>query len=142
MNIKQIAKITFSSAILTLSMIVFMPNLVFANSHYLKDSKQETTINLTKNDLNGDLLLKINTANNFAGNIKLNGKNIQKIEANSTEIHLLSLLQKGKNILEINSVQKSTGANLQVELTGTNTQISQESGGSGNIQHTLVINVP
>ncbi|OBQ45258.1 MAG: hypothetical protein HEQ12_13500 [Aphanizomenon flos-aquae DEX188] len=142
MNINQIVNITFCSVILTLSIPVFMPNLVFANSHYLKDSKQETTINLTEDDLQEDLLLKINTANNFAGNIKINGKNIQKIEGNSTKISIFKLLQKGKNILEINGVQKSTGANLQVELIGTNTQISQESGGSGNIQHTLVINVP
>ena len=142
MNINQIVNITFCSVILTLSITVFMPNLVFANSHYLKDSKQETTINLTEDDLQEDLLLKINTANNFAGNIKINGKNIQKIEGNSTKISIFKLLQKGKNILEINGVQKSTGANLQVELIGTNTQISQESGGSGNIQHTLVINVP
>ena len=142
MNINQIVNITFCSVILTLSMSVFMPNLVFANSHYLKDSKQETTINLTEDDLQEDLLLKINTANNFAGNIKINGKNIKKIKGNSTKISIFKLLQKGKNILEINGVQKSTGANLQVELIGTNTQISQESGGSGNIQHTLVINVP
>jgi hypothetical protein len=141
MNIKQIAKITFSSAILTLSMIVFMPNLVFANSHYLKDSKQETTINLTENDLKENLLLKINTANNFSGNIKLNGKNIKKIEGNSAEISLLKLLKKGKNILEINGIQKSNGANLQVELIGANTEIYQESGGSGDIQHILVIYV-
>ena len=70
MNIKQIVNMTFCAAILTLSMPVFMPNLVFANSHYLKDSKQETTINLTEDDLKENLLLKINTANNFSGNIK------------------------------------------------------------------------
>ncbi len=142
MNIKQIVKITFSSAILTLSMIVFMPNLVFANSHYLKDSKQETTINLNEDDLKENLLLKINTANNFSGNIKLNGKNIKKIAGNSAEISLLKLLKKGKNILEINAVNKSIGATLRVELIGANTEISQESGGSGDIQHILVIYVP
>ena len=142
MNIKQIVNMTFCAAILTLSMPVFMPNLVFANSHYLKDSKQETTINLTEDDLQEDLLLKINTANNFAGNIKINGKNIQKIEGNSTEISLLKLLKKGKNIIEINGVDKSIGSTLRVELIGANTQISQESGGSGDIQHILVIYVP
>ena len=78
MNIKQIVNMTFCAAILTLSMPVFMPNLVFANSHYLKDSKQEMTINLNEDDLKENLLLKINTANNFSGNIKLNGKNIKK----------------------------------------------------------------
>ncbi|MEY2914719.1 MAG: hypothetical protein RLZZ184_4028, partial [Cyanobacteriota bacterium] len=118
------------------------PNLVFANSHYLKDSKQETTINLNEDDLKENLLLKINTANNFSGNIKLNGKNIKKIEGNSTEISLLKLLQKGKNIIEINGVDKSIGSTLRVELIGANTQISQESGGSGDIQHILVIYVP
>jgi hypothetical protein len=142
MNIKQIVNMTFCATILILSMPVFMPNLVFANSHYLKDSKQETTINLNEDDLKENLLLKINTANNFAGNIKVNGKNIKKIEGNSTEISLLKLLKKGKNIIEINGVDKSIGSTLRVELIGANTQISQESGGSGDIQHILVIYVP
>ncbi|MBD2270611.1 hypothetical protein H6F62_18090 [Anabaena sp. FACHB-1391] len=142
MNIKQIVNMTFCAAILTLSMPVFMPNLVFANSHYLKDSKQETTINLNEDDLKENLLLKINTANNFSGNIKLNGKNIKKIEGNNTEISLLKLLKKGKNIIEINAVDKSIGSTLRVELIGANTQISQESAGGGDIQHILVIYVP
>lgn len=142
MNIKQIVNMTFCATILILSMPVFMPNLVFANSHYLKDSKQETTINLNEDDLKENLLLKINTANNFSGNIKLNGKNIKKLEGNSTEISLLKLLKKGKNIIEISAVDKSIESTLRVELIGTNTQISQESGGSGDIQHILVIYVP
>ncbi|MDB9467790.1 hypothetical protein PN478_16975 [Dolichospermum circinale CS-534/05] len=142
MNIKQRVNMTFCAAILILSMPVFMPNLVFANSHYLKDSKQETTINLNEDDLKENLLLKINTANNFSGNIKLNGKNIKKIEGNSTEISLLKLLKKGKNIIEINGIDKSIGSTLRVELIGGNTQISQESGGNGDIQHILVIYVP
>jgi hypothetical protein len=54
----------------------------------------------------------------------------------------LKLLKKGKNIIEINAVDKSIGSTLRVELIGANTQISQESGGSGDIQHILVIYVP
>jgi hypothetical protein len=141
MNIKQIFNITFYAAILTMSMSVLFPNWVFANSHQTKDNKQETTINLTSDDLKQSYLLKINGSNGFKGNIKLNGKTIKKIVSNFTEIRLSSLLKTGKNILEITGIATSSEATLQVELIGTNTQVTQGSGGNGNIKHILVIYV-
>lgn len=141
MKINPIVSTFFYCGILTLSMSITSPRLVFANYHQTKDTKQESIINLTLNDLKENNFLKISAANGFVGNIKLNGRNIKKIVANNTQIPLANILKKGKNILEIAGVYKSTGFPFQVELLGPNIQLSQSSGGSRNIKQILVIYV-
>ena len=139
MNRLQILKASCFSVVLASTMSFFLPSLVVANSQYTKDAKQETIINLSPDALKKNYFLKINSSYGFQGKLKVNGRNIKKIRGNDIKIRLSYILKRGKNILEITGNNQSSTANLQVELIGPGTQISQSSIGDGNIKNTLVI---
>lgn len=109
----------------------------------LKESKQETIITFSLDELKQDCFLKIiaDKSVKLRGDIKINGKLIQKITNYQTQIPICQLLQKGKNIVEISGSYTPNTSSIKVEFTGSNTETSQESSGNGYIQNTLIIYV-
>ncbi|TVP63332.1 MAG: hypothetical protein EA343_08435 [Nodularia sp. (in: Bacteria)] len=143
-NFKKILIATCFAGFLAISMYTLLPNFVFADPLQLKETKQETIINLDIDELKENYFLKVSgsTLNTrLTGNIKLNGIIISEITDNSTEISISPLLKKGKNTVDITGSYTPTTSGFKVELTGPNTQISQENTGNGNIRNTLIIYV-
>ncbi|MCP2731137.1 hypothetical protein [Limnofasciculus baicalensis] len=90
---------------------------------------QQTTINLNSADLNQPHLLKISTnpaKTTLTGQIKLDDKIIQTIKNNYTEINLSPQLAPGKHTIEISGNYNPTNATVQINFTGTNTQITHQ----------------
>jgi hypothetical protein len=73
--------------------------------------------------------------------IKINGKVVQKIPKNNARINLAPFLKKGKNIVSISSSYTSIDTSIKVEFSGINTQIGQETSGSGSLEQILAIDV-
>ncbi|MBD2296935.1 hypothetical protein H6G06_26535 [Anabaena sphaerica FACHB-251] len=141
MNSKQLLKRICYSAILTMSMSLVLPNMVFANFHSTKDTKQETIINLSSDALKQSYYLNISGSHGLKGSIKINGKTIKILVGTDIHIRLSHLLKKGKNIVEVTGSYNSSGSGLQIEFIGPDTQISQESVDNGKIRHNLIIYV-
>ena len=102
---------------------------------------QESSINLDVNDLRGSNILKIVNLGNgdLKGEVKLGGKKIRELNSNITEINVSSLLKPGKNILEITGVYSPINSSIEVNFVGSDTVISQETGGSGKLNQRLII---
>lgn len=107
---------------------------------------QQSSISLGINDLQKTTTLKITKVNNLSsgsvtGQIKLGGKTIKTIASNTTELNLSSLLKKGVNVLEISGNYSPNSSSIKIEFAGSNTRISQQTGGNGKINQKLIINV-
>jgi len=165
MNIKQVVSAISYSAVLALTISSITSNWALAvpvsvlasdmiitqsilttgkmRISNLKESKQETIITFSLDELKQDCFLKIiaDKSVKLRGDIKINGKLIQKITNYQTQIPICQLLQKGKNIVEISGSYTPNTSSIKVEFTGSNTETSQESSGNGYIQNTLIIYV-
>lgn len=114
------------------------------SAQIIDNQTQQTTINLNSADLNQPHLLKISTnptKTRLTGQIKLNGKIIQTLKTNHTEINLSPQLTPGKHTIEISGNYNPTNARVQINFTGTNTQITHQIQGTGKINQILTINI-
>ncbi len=107
-------------------------------------ARQQTTINLSLADLRQACMLTIkatNPATRLTGQIKLDGRLIQTLSDRPSEINLSSYLKPGKHQIEILGSYTPAHASITVELRGTGTQVTQQTGGSGQLNQLLMINV-
>jgi hypothetical protein len=150
--IKSSFKLKFVPAGILICLLASMFPLKAENYYdYLHQNKnsqqlQETSINLNVNDLQTANILRIvkvdNLNNgNLKGEVKLGGEKIKEINSNSTEINLSSLLKQGTNILEISGSYTPINSSIKVEFSGSDTLISQETGGSGKLNQRLIIKI-
>ena len=109
----------------------------------LKESKQETIIDLSLDELKQDCFLKIiaDEGVNLTGYIQVNDKLVQKITENKTQIFISKLLQKGKNTIEIIGNYDPPDSEIKIEFIATNTEVTQQISGDGHIQGALTIYV-
>lgn len=136
MNYYRLALATLTTVILSSSMAIGQI------SEITNTSIQQTTINLNKSDLVQPHWLTINSTNSLTQlTIKINGKVVQKIPKNNARINLAPFLKKGKNIVSISSSYTSIDTSIKVEFSGINTQIGQETSGSGSLEQILAIDV-
>ncbi|HBE19984.1 MAG TPA: hypothetical protein DEG17_02465 [Cyanobacteria bacterium UBA11149] len=105
---------------------------------------QQSTISLNLSDLKQPQILQITTPRStteLSGQIKIDGKAIQTLSNKGTEINLSPYLTRGRHIVEISGNYSPSSSSVKVEFTGTNTQNTQQTEGSGEINQILIINV-
>lgn len=106
---------------------------------------QETTVSLDAVDLKQPYILRVSIANAnprlIAGEIKLNNRVIKSLSNNQIEINLSPLLSIGMHKVEISGKYNPANSQVKVELLGGQTQVTQETSGSGTINQILIINV-
>ncbi|NJQ97542.1 MAG: hypothetical protein HC784_07650 [Hydrococcus sp. CSU_1_8] len=115
------------------SVPVNVENSSFAETVQLKQQTQETTISLEADQLRHPHFLCVSTTKTgtqLTGKIELNGKFIQSLN-NKTKINLSPYLGLGKHKINISARYRPTGDSVQIEFIGPNTQVSQQTGGSG-----------
>ncbi len=106
---------------------------------------QETTVSLDAVELKQPYLLKITISDIntelIAGEIKLDNRVIKSLNNSHIEINLSPLLSTGIHKVEISGKYRPANSTVKVELLGSQTQVSQETSGSGTINQILIINV-
>ena len=143
MKIKNLTFATFWAIVLAVTVTVMTQNSIFADAAQVKQQTQETAISLSLADLKQPHLLKVSalTATQFTGKIELDGKFFQTIANKSTQINMSPSLTKGRHIITISGEYRPENSSVSVEFIGPNTQVSQQTGGSGYINQTLIIEV-
>ncbi len=143
MNIKTLTLATFWTAVLAAPATVMTQNSIFADAVQVKQQTQETAISLRLADLKQPHILKVSalTATQFTGEIELDGKFFQKLKNNSTQINMSPSLTQGRHTITISGEYRPSNSSVSVEFIGPNTQVSQQTGGSGYINQTLIIEV-
>ncbi len=108
---------------------------------------QFTTISIDRYDLRQPHILRVRGAmNNVAVpmkrvDVKLNGKVIKSIANSSLELNLAPMMTVGRYEVEVSGNTPDSDATISLNFSGINTQVNQQSSGSGSIKQKLVINV-
>lgn len=125
------------------SVPVNVKNSSLTGTVQLKQQTQETAISLEADQLRHPHFLCVSTAKTgtqLTGKIELDGKYIQSLN-NATKINLSPYLSLGKHKIDISAKYSPTGDSVQIEFIGPNTQVSQQTGGSGYLNQRLIIEV-
>lgn len=114
------------------------------NSFSQSYQKQQTTVNVSSSDLDKPHVLSISASQQetqLTGEISLNGQLIKSFTGNHNVLDLSPYLTLGRQIVSISGNYTPSHASVKIELTGKTTHISQETGGSGELQQQLIFNV-
>ncbi|AFY76482.1 MAG: hypothetical protein IGR93_01035 [Hydrococcus sp. C42_A2020_068] len=143
MNLKTLLLAISYTTVLAAAPPVNIQSFSLANTAQIQQQMQQTTITLAAEQLRHPHFLRVSTSTTgtqLTGQIKLNGKVIQRLN-NNTKINLSRLLTRGKHAIEISGRYRPAGNSVQVELIGPNTQSLQQIGGSGYLNQRLIIEV-
>ncbi len=108
---------------------------------------QSTTVSLNRADLSQPHILRVQGSTNNAPvrmervEVKMNGKVIKTIANNSLELNLAPMMKAGRYEVEISATSPRIDDTILVNFTGKNTNVTQQSSGSGRIDQKLVIDV-
>jgi hypothetical protein len=111
------------------------------------DQIQLTTVGIYRSDLSRPHILRVQgLMNNVAiplerVDVKLNGKVVKSIANSSLEINLAPLMTAGRYEVEVSGTTRQSDATISLNFAGANTQVNQQSSGSGKIKQKLVITV-
>jgi hypothetical protein len=111
------------------------------------DQIQYTSVGIYRSDLSRPHILRVRgLVNNTLVpmervDVKLNGKVVKSIANSSLEINLAPLMTAGRYEVEVSGTTRQTDATISLNFAGANTQVNQQSSGSGKIKQKLVINV-
>jgi hypothetical protein len=111
------------------------------------DQIQYTSVGIYRSDLSRPHILRVQgLANNVAVpmervDVKLNGKVVKSIANSSLEVNLAPLMTVGRYEVEVSGTTRQNDATISLNFAGANTQVNQQSSGSGKIKQKLVITV-
>ncbi len=106
--------------------------------------EQQTTINISSSALDKPHVLSISASQQetqLTAEISLNGQLIKSFTGNHNVLDLSPYLTLGRQIVSISGNYTPSHASVKIELMGKTTHISQETGGSGELQQQLIFNV-
>jgi hypothetical protein len=145
MSIRTLVLVASFSSIVATTMVLPQTLIHMNNKESSSEKKQpvqQAAITLNAANLKKPHILKVSSlTDSIEGQIKLNGKLVELLGDRHTWIELSSVLQKGKNVIEIAANYRPAKSTVTVELTGPNTQVSQQTGGSGKINQVILIDV-
>jgi len=103
----------------------------------------ETVINLDAVNLEQPYVLRISApkGTQVTGQITLRNKMIKRFAGNQAALNLSPILFRGRQTLKIVGTYKPAQSSVKVKFSGPGTELSQETGGSGKLDQTLVVNV-
>ncbi|MEA5510901.1 hypothetical protein VB715_14095 [Crocosphaera sp. UHCC 0190] len=114
------------------------------NSFSQSYQQQQTQINLSQSELDSPYFLTISTGEKntqLTAEIYLNGNLIQRFNHSQNIIDLSPYLTPGRQVILISGNYTPNNDSVMLELKGKNTQIRQETAGSGQLQQHLIIDV-
>jgi hypothetical protein len=103
---------------------------------------QSTTISLDRADLRQPQMLRVQGSGKMERiDVKINGKLVRSIANGSIELDLAPMMTVGSYQVEISGTSPRSDDTISLTFTGTNTNVTQQSSGSGIVKQLLVINV-
>lgn len=113
------------------------------NWHHSSSSQRQDSVSFSSTAKQQPYILSVaaNTPTQVTGQIFLNGVVVQELQKNNTSINLSPLLSKGKQKIEISGSYKPASSSVFVNLSGPGTEVTQQTGGSGRLAQTLIIDV-
>jgi len=103
----------------------------------------ETVISLDADKLGQSYILRVSApkGTQLVGQITLRNKVIKRFASNQAVLNLSPYLLRGRQTLKIAGTYKPAQSSVKVEFSGPGTVLSQETGGSGKLDQTLVVSV-
>lgn len=154
MNTKILFFSTFCSAFLmasttALSQISIIQNSVQSSTNVSINEQgrivqsQTTVISVDSTNMSQPYILRISApeGTQLTGQVTLNGRVITELKDNQTEINISPLLSKGTQTIKISGTYQPAQSSVKIEISGPNTQLSQETSGYGILDQSLIINV-
>jgi hypothetical protein len=103
---------------------------------------RSTTISLDRSDLRQPHILRVQGSGNMERvDVKINGKLVKSIANGSIELNLAPMMTAGRYEVEISGTSPRSDDTISLTFIGKNTNITQQSSGSGIIKQLLIINV-
>lgn len=146
MNISSLSLIAFFSALnffLPEQALVQSPKQeeVLANSSY---QEQETTVFLSSENLNEPHYLRVKGSGDLSylsGSISCNGRIIQLLGNQTTQINLSPYLTQGQNDVAITGQYSPVTTSIAIELIGPDNQVTQSTSGNGALNQNILVDV-
>lgn len=123
-------------------------NFVYSSSFTTAQSQssyqqQTTGISVNSDALKSPHILSIKTTDNtqMNGEVSVDGVVIKKILGSQISFNLSPYLKKGTKKVEISGTYKPASSSVEIEFSGPSTNLSQQMGGNGRLNQTIVITV-
>jgi hypothetical protein len=106
---------------------------------------QTTAVSIDRADLSQPHILRVQGSINNSPiqmkqvDVKINGQLVKSIANNSLELNLAPLMQTGTYEIEISATSPRSEDTILVSLNSPNTNVTQQSSGSGSIKQKLII---
>jgi hypothetical protein len=130
----------FPFSLLVTSTLLMTPISTLAYQQIFQS--QQTSTSVITIDQRFSPILRVNlppSITQLTGQIELDGKVIKTLKAHPIEINLSPHLTRGRHILKISGRYFPANASVQVEVIGATTRISQQTGGSGSLNQTIIV---
>ncbi|WP_052055588.1 hypothetical protein [Myxosarcina sp. GI1] len=103
-------------------------------------ASQQAFVNLDAANINYPYNLNVNTsAASLNGTVTVNGKAVAQLNSNRSHLNLSPYLSIGTNVIEISAQYSPNSSEIEVRLSGVDTNVVQQSRGSGVLNCTLTI---
>lgn len=119
------------------------------------DSVQQTSVQ-TDDSQNSEIVINVDSANtrqshilrittlrdiHLIGEITINDKVVKEFKNEGAILDLSRFLSLGRQTIKISGNYKPVASSIRIEFSGPGTQVSQQTGGSGKLNQTLLVNV-
>jgi hypothetical protein len=142
MNLKTLL-LAFTYTLVLAACVPVSSQESFMASASISQQTQKTTISLASEQLKNPYYLKVSTAGTdtqLTGQIKLNGKPLQTL-SNNCAINFSPYLTSGTHAIEISGSYYPASDSVRIDFVGPDTEVGQQTGGSGDFNQTLIIQV-
>lgn len=113
---------------------------VSQRNNVVSESYQSTSINVDASPVN--LKIRPDRGTFFTGKVTIDGTVIENLSGSKeTSINLSPYLDSGENTIEISGYYSPARSSVHVELSADNNIVSQETGGNGKLNQTLILDV-
>jgi hypothetical protein len=142
-NLKLLLLAISYTVVLAASVPVEVEPSFFDDAQVRGEQLQETAVTLSLDELRQPHFLKINALNSktqLTGQIEIDGKFFQRFDRD-LKINLSPYLTSGKHTIHISGRYHPIDDSIQIELIGAKSHVTQETGGNGNLNQILIIDV-
>lgn len=105
--------------------------------------QQTAGVSVNSDALKTPHILSIKTTDNtqMNGEVSVDGVVIKKFLGSQVSFNLAPYLTKGDKKVEISGTYKPTSSSVEIEFSGPNASVTQQMGGNGRLNQTIVITV-
>ena len=124
------------------TMVLNPSSSVYSSSRITQTNTQRSAVSLNATALKSPCWLTISIANGYVnGHIKVGNTVIKALNGTRTSVNLTPYLSLGTKTIDISGRYQPARGSVRVEFAGAGTRVSQQSSGSGSLNHRLIVTV-